>query len=204
MHFSNAVLLALFWMTDAVAHLHVPWLNMNGTSTTISLVSPPPLSMTSAAAPLSPPASLSATGRKNGTPNPIKVGVSLEGTSVVSIFYVPTGTQTTLMVATGEPSTTPSIPLAGYRTLTGLDNADSSSTATSPTLVAATGTPTRFGSGGADHSATEASATEAATTDSADSADSGALSGPRAAPRALVGGCMIATIVTLGYGIPVL
>ena len=136
--------------------------------------------------------------------NPVKAGVSLEGTSVVSINYVPTGTQTTLMVATGQPSTTASVPLAGYRTLTGLDDDDDdpSSTAASLTLVAATGTPTRFGSGDASPSATETSATDGAA--STESPDSGALSGHRGASRALMGGCAIAVIATLGYGIPIL
>lgn len=182
-------------MADAVAHLHAPWVTMNETST-LPLTPPLSVPILSTGGPQPPLMTSTATKRTNSTLNPVKAGVSLEGTSVVSIFYVPTGSQTTLMVATGEPSSRPSVPLAGYRTLTDAADTRTTSTAAGPTLVAATDTPTRSGSVTASASATDATTTDAA--------DSGARANFGAAPLTLVWGCMIVVATALGHGLPVL
>lgn len=101
MHFSWFAILALEWV--AVANAGAPWIRSNGTSTALSMAHPETTS--------------SVLGPKPW--EPINAAISyVDTTSIVSIFYEPTGSMTTLIVATGEPTAEDTPPRAGFRTST--------------------------------------------------------------------------------------
>ena len=94
-----------------VINAQAPYLRTNETTPIVSAL-PRPHSSTTTVSSL--PSTTSAP--QSATLEPIKAGVSyVDTTSIVSIFYTPTGSMTTLMVAPGEP-TAEAIPGAGSRT----------------------------------------------------------------------------------------